>query len=303
MKLTKLFGVVLGLHLGLISILIIQPGCSSTQPPTRFEQKDPVAWDKASTLEEVIPAGISSNANAIDPAFNDGAEVDLRAEPMRPLNGYTSANVETVMPEVEIMGANFQDYVVKSGDSMWAIAKAHNLSDKELLSVNGMNESDILRIGQIIKIPAQSSTATVEVVTADVYQPSGYNAATTNYEVREGDTLSRIARRFDTTVSAIKAANSKSSDIILIGEKLLIPVAESTVAQAPVIQANEIVAPLNVAPQVEPETTPKVVQIIEAEPLIMQDTPAAPVTPQEITNPEAFLDSVEEAPFIRQQNP
>lgn len=303
MKLTKLFGVVLGLHLGLISILIIQPGCSTTQPPTRFEQEGPAGWDKASTLEEVIPAGVSSNANTLDPAFNDSAEVDLRAEPIRPINDFTPAGMETVLPEVEIMEASFQDYTVKSGDSMWAIAKANNLSTDELLAANGMNESDILQIGQIIKIPAQSSIAKVEVVTADVYQPTGYNAATTNYEVRGGDTLSRIARRFDTTVNAIKAANSKSSDTIFIGEKLLIPVAESSVLQAPEIKANEsVVAPVIVPSAIQP-AVPQVNQINEAEPIILEDTPVIPVTAEEVTNPAAFLDSLDEAPVTRQQNP
>jgi LysM repeat protein len=303
MKLTKLFGVVLGLHLGLISILIIQPGCSTTQPPTRFEQEGPVGWDKANSLEEVIPAGISSNANTLDPAFNDSTEVDLRAEPLRPFNDFTSADTETVMPEVEIMGASFQDYTVKSGDSMWAIAKANNLSTEDLLVANGMNKNDILQIGQIIKIPAQSSTAKIEVVTADVYQPTGYNAATTNYEVRGGDTLSRIARRFDTTINAIKAANSKNSDTIFIGEKLLIPVTDSTAAQALDIKPNEpVVAPIIAPPAIQP-AVPAVNQLNEAEPIIMQETPAAPVTAEEVTNPAAFLDSLDVAPVTRQQNP
>ena len=39
-----------------------------------------------------------------------------------------------------------------------------------------------------------------------------------------GDSLSKIANQYDVTVAAIKATNGLSSDIILIGQELLIPV-------------------------------------------------------------------------------
>ena len=45
----------------------------------------------------------------------------------------------------------------------------------------------------------------------------------TSYTVRWGDTLFSIARRFGTTVEAIKEANDLSSDLIIVGQKLTIP--------------------------------------------------------------------------------
>ena len=48
------------------------------------------------------------------------------------------------------------------------------------------------------------------------------NAATT-YTVRRGDNLSKIAKRFGTTVAAIQKANSMSGTRIDIGDKLKIP--------------------------------------------------------------------------------
>jgi LysM repeat protein len=47
----------------------------------------------------------------------------------------------------------------------------------------------------------------------------------TVYVVRWGDTLSSIATQFGVTVEAIKAANGLSGDIIVVGQKLVIPVA------------------------------------------------------------------------------
>ena len=44
------------------------------------------------------------------------------------------------------------------------------------------------------------------------------------YRVVSGDSLSKIANQYDVTVAAIKATNGLSSDTILIGQELLIPV-------------------------------------------------------------------------------
>ncbi|MDH4207424.1 MAG: endo-1,3-alpha-glucanase family glycosylhydrolase, partial [Anaerolineae bacterium] len=48
------------------------------------------------------------------------------------------------------------------------------------------------------------------------------------YTVRQGDTLSEIARRYNTTVSAIMDLNSLRSDMLSIGQELLIPGQRST---------------------------------------------------------------------------
>jgi LysM repeat protein len=44
------------------------------------------------------------------------------------------------------------------------------------------------------------------------------------YVVRWGDTLFSIAQKFGTTVDAIKAANGLTSDFIIVGQELIIPV-------------------------------------------------------------------------------
>lgn len=48
---------------------------------------------------------------------------------------------------------------------------------------------------------------------------------TTQYLVKKGDTLSKLARRYGTTVGAIQSANKLSSDLIRIGQRLIIPTA------------------------------------------------------------------------------
>jgi LysM repeat protein len=51
------------------------------------------------------------------------------------------------------------------------------------------------------------------------------NASENAYSVKQGDTLTKIASKFDTTVKAIKVRNNLKSDLILIGQSLVIPAA------------------------------------------------------------------------------
>ena len=53
--------------------------------------------------------------------------------------------------------------------------------------------------------------------------PSAPDSGTIEYTVQPGDTLWLLSRRFNTTVDAIKALNNLTSDMLYIGQKLLIP--------------------------------------------------------------------------------
>ncbi len=248
MKISKVFGFVLSLHVGVIAVLIVQPGCGTTQPPTQTYQQNRTTDFGASSrstnltvskdTEGLIPA--TREGGAIDPAFNAGFDAgsDARYAPNRPEAEFVEFEAvtpqlepivnEPVVATVEVAGASFDTYTVKKGDSLWAISKRHNVSLNELYAANGLNKNSTLKIGQQIQIPVEGSTATVSAVTADAYQPSNYNMATESYTVKGGDNLSKVAAQYNTSVSAIKAANNKSSDMIRVGEKLIIPVSGSS---------------------------------------------------------------------------
>lgn len=228
MKVTKIFGCVLGLHLCIIAVLLVQPGCQTGQPPTQTHTQNRAiksSVDGASrTTGDMIPA---DRVGGLDSAFNAGLEGDTGYQPidtyepmpaLEPLGGGSGGQT------VDIAGSGYQTYTVKKGDSLWKISKNYGVTLNELYAANGLNKNSILKVGQQIQIPGEGSTVTVNTVTPEVYQPSGFNQETTSYTVQRGDTLSRIANKFDTTVGAIKAANSKSSDMIRVGEVLSVPV-------------------------------------------------------------------------------
>ena len=232
MKISKVFGFVLCLHLGVIAVLIVQPGCGTTQPPTQmYQQNRTTGLVEQQLPESLIPA--TSGDDLLDPAFNAGidASEDSRYAPNRPDAEF--AEFEEVTPQLEpivaetvdVAGPSFQAYTVKKGDSLWAISKRYNVSLNELYAANNLNKNSVLKIGQQIQIPVEGGTATVTTVAADAYQPSDYNMATETYTVKGGDNLSKIAVKYNTSVRALKAANNKTSDLIRVGEKLMIPVA------------------------------------------------------------------------------
>ena len=150
--------------------------------------------------------------------------VDIKGVPPK-LSPITSDTTSSI---VEIAEPSFKLYTVRRGDSLWAISKRENVSLEDLYSVNGLDKASVIKVGQEVRIPVEGSTATINTITADAYQPSGFNTKTETYVVAKGDTLSKIARKFNIPVKTIKAANNKQSDTILVREKLIIPVYGST---------------------------------------------------------------------------
>lgn len=95
-------------------------------------------------------------------------------------------------------------YTVKSGDTLYQISKKYNLTVDELKKLNNLT-SNTLSIGQklyVKKIPSEKET---------------------EYTVVKGDSLYKIANKFNTTVNALKEKNNLTSNTLSIGQKLLIP--------------------------------------------------------------------------------
>ena len=97
-------------------------------------------------------------------------------------------------------------YTVKSGDTLWSIAKKYNVSVYDLKSINGMINS-LLSVGQVLKIP-QNSKDQVEFIDKNIYI------------VKDGDTLYKIAQKYDTTVNELINLNNLTSINLSIGQIL-----------------------------------------------------------------------------------
>lgn len=110
-------------------------------------------------------------------------------------------------------------YIVQSGDSLWSIANRYGVSVNDLRNANSLT-SDVLNIGQILVIPGNESEPT---------PPPTNNT----YTVQSGDSLWSIASSFNTTVDAIRRANNLTTDILQIGQILVIPTTASDTTLPP----------------------------------------------------------------------
>jgi len=107
------------------------------------------------------------------------------------------------------------EYQVQSGDSLYKIANKYNTTVDAIKNLNNLG-SNLLSIGQTLKIPT----------TQDVEEQPEENYF--NYNVVSGDSLYSIARKFDTSVDAIKNINNLTSNLLSVGQILKIPTTSTT---------------------------------------------------------------------------
>nr|WP_276541051.1 LysM peptidoglycan-binding domain-containing protein [Salipaludibacillus agaradhaerens] len=112
-------------------------------------------------------------------------------------------------------GSTSTTYTVVSGDSLSVIAKRFGTTTEALRSANNLT-SDVLQVGQRLVIPGATSPA-----------PSPSGSTSTTYTVVSGDSLSVIGKRFGTTTEALRSANNLTSDVLQVGQRLVIPGATS----------------------------------------------------------------------------
>ena len=108
------------------------------------------------------------------------------------------------IPAREQNDENNNLYVVQKGDSLYSIANKYNVLVNDLIDANNL-ASTILNVGQRLIIPAKEEIQGV------------------NYTVKPGDTLYSIANRYNISVNDIVKANDLKSNILSIGQVLLIP--------------------------------------------------------------------------------
>lgn len=95
------------------------------------------------------------------------------------------------------------DYVVRSGDSFWEIARRHNVGVRQLARWNGMAPGDTLAVGRQLTIWTESAD---QSVAASVSARERLQSVT--YTVRSGDSLYRIANRFNVRVADLQRWNN-----------------------------------------------------------------------------------------------
>ena len=97
-------------------------------------------------------------------------------------------------------------YTVKSGDTLWSIANANDMTVAQLKQKNDLS-NDTIYVGQKLNVSSAKSI-------------SATSTASATYTVKSGDSLWKIASANGTTVNQLKSLNNLSSDLIYAGQQL-----------------------------------------------------------------------------------
>jgi len=243
MKLPNVFGLVVGAHLAVFTIIFATPGCRSTgkQKP---RPDDTLASDTSpiAPVDSIAPSPVPLS----DADLNPGTAVPASVSPVAPVSSFAdtstagvrfaptrpdAASTQPVASSPASSAASTKAvHTVAKGESLWSISRKYGISVDELADANQLAKSATLRIGQQLNVPAKAvPAASVESDAANTYQ------------VKSGDTLGAIARRHGTTASALRAANNLSGDYLRVGQKLVIP--GNATPLSPSASAGSVAAP------------------------------------------------------------
>jgi len=164
------------------------------------------------------------------------------------------------IPQNNLPAADSTIHIVKKGDTLWSIAQQYNLSVNSILVNNNISNSELISIGQEMKIPLHKGTvAETNIVSQTVIDKNNSNNSINNnvsqpqkaepifYTVKAGDNLWNISREYGISVEVIISVNNlKDKDLLSLGQKLEIPaigggVSKSNQKQGPTIVTYTVV--------------------------------------------------------------
>jgi LysM repeat protein len=143
-------------------------------------------------------------------------------------------------PAADIAGAN---YTVKSGDSLWKIARLQNVSVAAIKQANNLT-SDSLKVGRKLHIPSASATASAAAPTVSAgiattsstawREPGTYTEnGQTIHIVDFNESPAVIAKKYSIkTEDLLKANNISDAKKVQYGQRLVIPLQPTSASAA-----------------------------------------------------------------------
>lgn len=145
-----------------------------------------------------------------DTLYSIARRYNISVDELRRINNLTSNNLtigQTLKLPTNVNTDDYELYTVQDNDSLYTIANRFNVSINDLIDYNGL-PSTILTPGETIKIPKGGTVIIDENI----------------YTVKPGDTLYKIANTYGVSVNDLINANNLSSNILSIGQKIILPI-------------------------------------------------------------------------------
>ncbi|MDQ0817263.1 3D (Asp-Asp-Asp) domain-containing protein/LysM repeat protein [Bacillus pumilus] len=115
--------------------------------------------------------------------------------------------------------ASAKEITVKKGDTLWGISQKNDVSLKDLKGWNNLS-TDMIYVGDKLTISSKEKTQE-------------------QYKVQKGDSLWKIAQKFNVSISDIKSWNNLNSDIIMVGSTLSVAGQSSAPVSSEPVQKQE----------------------------------------------------------------
>ena len=151
--------------------------------------------------------GVYYTVKSGDTLYGISKEYGLSVDELKSINNLNNNNLSVGQKLLvsgtgeNLMGGDFDTYIVKSGDNLYAIARKYGITVDKLKDINNLSNNN-LSIGQKLLIPK------------NIYK---------TYVVQSGDSLYKIAKNNDTSVTELINLNNLSTTNLSIGQVLSLP--------------------------------------------------------------------------------
>lgn len=187
------------------------PGATLRLPPGANAEPTTYTVQKGDTLYD-IAVGFGVSVDDLIALNNlDGSSLQI-------------GQVLSIRPTAETPAPEALKVVVAPGDTLWALAKRFEVSVEAISTANSLGGSSVLEVGDTLTIPGR-------------YAGTGADqggAAAPTVTVARGDSLWNIAKRYNTTITAIMSVNGLTDTNLRVGQQLrILPSSELLPAAAP----------------------------------------------------------------------
>ncbi len=184
--------------------LLVTVGCGGGE-------EDPILVPATMAPTTAAPATLASTTTTttLAPTPTTAAPVASTTTTAAPVASTTAIPTTTEAADVGPLSVT-----VEAGDSLSKIAKRYDTTTEILAAINGICDVNQIYVGQKILLAAAGSE------TDDGVDPEPISVTVI---VEAGDSLSKIAKRYDTTVDELMVANDITDpNLVLVGQELVV---------------------------------------------------------------------------------
>jgi LysM repeat protein len=164
-----------------------------------------------------------------------------------PFTGF--ANIDSVGTEL-VEGKKYILHRVEKGEGLYGIARIYGSTPTQIQQINNLGTT-ILELGQVLKVPAKASKASVANPAATSTKAEKYKTEPivqnpklkldqyATHVVKKGETLYKIATKYDISVTELKEINNLNSNSLNHNQKLKVPKQGRIIANPDIIEPVE----------------------------------------------------------------